>query len=183
MNRSAAPDTAPPLPRPPGDPAPSPLPRPPGDPAPSPLPRPASEPPGRRHRLVHAARASWRTAALAAGGATADGLVFLSLDYALRFLRVALLLSVWRVILTTTGPEATVGGLTPAAVLTYTLAAAVFADPLSARSGLDEGLWNGSVAVRMLQPGGLMLHYAAEMVAAGCPDSSSSPCPSSSPPR
>ena len=54
-------------------------------------------------------------------------------------------------------------------MLTYTLAAAVFADPLSARCGLDEALWNGSVAVRMLQPGGLVRHYAAEMVGGWLP--------------
>jgi ABC-2 type transport system permease protein len=136
---------------------------------------PAAAPPagrdrrGPRHRLTHAARAGWRTATLAAGSSTADGVAFVGLDFLLRFLRVALLLSVWRVILATTEPQAAFGGLTPAAVLTYTLIAAVFADPLSARTRLEEALWNGSVATRLLQPGSLVAHFAAEMVGGWLP--------------
>jgi ABC-2 type transport system permease protein len=114
---------------------------------------------------------------MAATGGTADGAVFLLLDYLLRFLRVALLLAVWRVILAggeTVGGAAAVtaggaGGLTPDAVLTYTLVAAVFADPLSARLRLEEALWNGSIATRLLQPVSLVGHYAAEMVGGWLP--------------
>ncbi len=100
-----------------------------------------------------------KTAAMVATGAAGDGPLFL-LDYLLRFLRVALLLTVWRTILATSAPAA---GLSLDAVLTYTLVAAVFADPLAARTGLEEALWNGSITTRLLQPMALVGHYAAEM--------------------
>ncbi|MDQ3702984.1 MAG: ABC-2 family transporter protein [Chloroflexota bacterium] len=101
-----------------------------------------------------------KTASMAATGAAGDSPLFL-LDYLLRFLRVALLITVWRTILATSAPAA---GLSLDAVLTYTLIAAVFADPLAARTGLEEALWNGSIATRFLQPMAVVGHYASEMV-------------------
>jgi ABC-2 type transport system permease protein len=87
-------------------------------------------------------------------------------DYLLRFLRVALLLAVWRTIL---APGQTVGGLSREAVLSYTLAASVFADPLAARTGLEVALWNGSIATRFLQPLPVGGHFLAEMVGGWAP--------------
>jgi ABC-type uncharacterized transport system permease subunit len=105
-------------------------------------------------------RKYWTTAALAATSVTGDSLWFL-LDYLLRFLRVAVLLAVWRTIL---GGREPVAGMTLDAVLTYTLVAAVFADQLAVRTGLEHALWSGAIATRLLQPMGVVGHFVAEMV-------------------
>jgi ABC-type uncharacterized transport system permease subunit len=101
----------------------------------------------------------WKTAAMAATGFTGDSLLFL-VDYLLRLIRVAVLLSIWRIVLTGRGP---VSGLTLAAVLTYTLIAEVFADQLTPRTHLDEALWEGTIATRLLQPMNVVGQFAAEM--------------------
>ncbi|MGH2368058.1 MAG: ABC-2 family transporter protein [Chloroflexota bacterium] len=101
----------------------------------------------------------WKTAAMAATSFTGDSLWFV-LDYLLRFLRVALLLAIWRTILA--GKET--AGMSLDAVLTYTLIATAFADPLASRTGLDTALWNGSIATRFLQPMGVVGHFVAEMM-------------------
>src|SRR5262249_3435092 len=107
----------------------------------------------------------WKTATMAATASAGEGpLVFL--DYLLRFLRVALLLAVWRTIL---APGESACGLSRGAVLGYTLAASVFADFLSAHSGLEEALWNGSLVTRFLQPMPVVGHVLAEMVGGWIP--------------
>ena len=95
-------------------------------------------------------RKYWKTAALAATAFLGDSPLFL-MDYLLRFLRVAVLLSIWRAILTGRGVTA---GMTIGSVLTYTLVAEVFAEQLACRTGLDEAIWEGSIAARFLRPWG-----------------------------
>jgi ABC-2 type transport system permease protein len=100
----------------------------------------------------------WKTAAMAATSYTGDSPLFL-LDYLVRFLRVAVLLTIWRVILAHKAP---VDGMALASVLTYTLMAEVFASQLSPRTGMDWALWQGAIVGRMLQPLGLFGQFAAE---------------------
>jgi ABC-2 type transport system permease protein len=118
-----------------------------------------------RRGMQHRGMASWsvlrkcgKTAAMTAAGYVGDSPLFL-LDYLVRFLRVALLLSIWRMILAGKG---VVSGMTVSSVLTYTLIAELFAEPLACRTELDHTLWNGSIATRMLQPLGLVAHFASE---------------------
>src|SRR4051812_33219588 len=93
--------------------------------------RQLSSPQEREARYASCVRRIWKTASVAASSALGESPLVL-LDYVLRFLRVAVLLSVWRLVLAGRGP---VAGMTPAAVLTYTLVAEVFAEPLAARTG------------------------------------------------
>ena len=101
----------------------------------------------------------WKTAAMAASSYIGDSPLFL-FDYLLRLLRVIVLLSIWRVILS---GEGEVSGMTLASVLTYTLIAEVFASQLSPHTELDTALWNGSITARMLQPLGLFGQFSAEL--------------------
>jgi ABC-2 type transport system permease protein len=105
-------------------------------------------------------RGYWRTAAMAASGFVGDSRLFL-FDYALRLLRVLLLLALWRQIL---GPDGQASGYTTATVLTYTLIAEVFADQLAARTELVQTFWEGTFVNRLLQPVGLVGLFVAEMV-------------------
>jgi ABC-2 type transport system permease protein len=109
-----------------------------------------------------ALRGYWMTALLAAGGPISDGPLLL-VDYLIRLLRFVLLLSIWRTLL---APDQAVAGVTLAAVLTYTLIAAVFADQLDVRTELGWTIWNGTVVGRYLQPIGLVGLYAAEALGA-----------------
>jgi ABC-2 type transport system permease protein len=106
------------------------------------------------------ARGYWKTATMAAASALSDGPLLIA-DYLLRFLRVVVLLSLWRVLFADRGA---VGGLSLATVLTYTLIAEIFADQLAPRANLDDALWNGSIATRALRPNGLVGGFAAEMI-------------------
>lgn len=99
-----------------------------------------------------------KTAAMSAAGYVGESPLFL-MDYLLRFLRVALLLSIWRILLHGRG---TVSGMTLASVLTYTLIAEVFAEPLACRTELAFAFWDGSIATRYLRPFGLFAQFAAE---------------------
>src|SRR5438105_15232556 len=96
-----------------------------------------------------------KTAAMAAGAAVGDNPLFL-MDYLLRFLRVALLLSLWRLLMTGRGA---VSGMTLASVLTYTLIAEVFAHQLNCRAGLEGAFWDGSIATRFLRPLGIFSQF------------------------
>jgi ABC-2 type transport system permease protein len=98
-----------------------------------------------------------KTAVMAAG-AVGDSPLFL-LDYALRLLRVIVLVSLWRVILQ--GREQAAMSL--AAVLTYTLIGEVFAQQLSVRTTITESFWEGTFVLRFLRPMGLVRQFAAEM--------------------
>jgi ABC-2 type transport system permease protein len=101
----------------------------------------------------------WKTAAMAASSYVGDSPLFL-FDYLLRLLRVIVLLSIWRTILSGKGA---VSGMTLDAVLTYTLIAEVFAAQLAPRTTLDEVFWNGSIVGRLLQPLGIFGQFAADM--------------------
>jgi ABC-type uncharacterized transport system permease subunit len=101
-----------------------------------------------------------KTAAMAAVSTLGESRLFL-LDYALRALRVLVLLAIWRTVLPHHG---TVNGLSLGAVLTYTLIAEVFAEQLLVRTEATGDLWSGGVTSRMVQPIGLFGHYAAVMV-------------------
>jgi ABC-2 type transport system permease protein len=100
-----------------------------------------------------------KTAAMAAASFTGDSPLFL-MDYLLRFLRVAVMLALWRTLLAGKG---TVSGMTLPAVLTYTLIAEVFAEQLVCRTGLEHAFWEGTVVTRFLQPLGFVGLFAAEM--------------------
>jgi ABC-2 type transport system permease protein len=110
--------------------------------------------------MARAWRGYVKTAALAGAGVVNDG-PLLVVDYLLRFTRVAVLLSLWRVLFADRGE---VGGMSLATVLTYTLISEVFTEQLTPRAGLDEAFWNGSIATRALRPGGIVGGFAAEMV-------------------
>lgn len=110
------------------------------------------------YRALHTLHKYWTTATIAATSVS-DSLWFL-LDYGLRVLRVAVLLSVWRTVLAGGEPAPEMPLDT---VLTYTLIAAVFADPLASRTRLDNALWSGAIATRFLQPMGIVGHFVAEM--------------------
>ena len=88
-------------------------------------------------------------------------------DFGLRLLRVVLLLSLWRIVLPETGATS---GMTRAAVLTYTLIAAVFAGQLSLGTGIELALTSGNIANRFLRPAGVFGQFTAEMVGAGLRD-------------
>ncbi len=100
-----------------------------------------------------------KTALLAATGFIGDSRLFL-LNYALRLLRVALLLSVWRTIL---GGRGVVSGMTLASVLTYTILGEAFAELLACRTWLESAFWDGTIATRLTRPFGLFGQFAAEM--------------------
>lgn len=101
-----------------------------------------------------------KTAAMAATSVAGDSPLFI-LDYVLRLLRVLVLLSLWRTLL---NGRMEASGLTLPALLTYTLIAEAFADPLNARTDLDTALWEGSIAIRFLRPLGLFGQFVAETV-------------------
>ncbi len=89
-----------------------------------------------------------KTAWMEAGGHVNDSVLFLA-DYLLRFLRVAVLLGLWRVILAGRGP---VSGMTLGAVLTYTLVSEIFAEQLYARTYIEYMLWEGCLINLLLRP-------------------------------
>jgi ABC-2 type transport system permease protein len=101
----------------------------------------------------------WKSATMAATSVLADGPLLL-VDYLLRFARVVVLLSLWRLLF---GDQAAVGGMTLAAVLTYTLIGEVLREQLDVRAGIDEAMWNGSIATRALRPGAIVGHFVGEM--------------------
>lgn len=93
-------------------------------------------------------------------GVIGDSPLFL-LEYALRLLRVLVLLSLWRIILEGRPPAA---GMPLGAVLTYTLIGEVFALQLDVRTTLRDAFWEGTLVVRFLRPMGLVRQLSAEMV-------------------
>jgi ABC-type uncharacterized transport system permease subunit len=98
------------------------------------------------------------TAWLAGSGAITESPAFL-LDYLLRLLRVAVLLSLWRIVLA--GADSPVP---MASVLTYALLAEVFADQLHVRTALSDAFWQGTIAQHFLRPMALVPQFAAQML-------------------
>lgn len=115
-------------------------------------------PTSRRLRLRPPENRYVKTAALSAG-VVGDSPFFL-IDYALRLLRVLVLLALWRTIL---GSRPDAGPMPLAMVLTYTLIGEVFAEQLALRTTLHEALWEGTIVVRFLRPMGLVRQLSAEM--------------------
>ncbi len=95
---------------------------------------------------------------IAATGLVGDSKLFL-LDYLLRLLRVAMLLSIWRTLF---AGRHEVGGMTLSTLLTYTLIAEAFAEPLAARTDLPGYFWTGTLLGRYLRPLNLFGQFAAE---------------------
>lgn len=109
--------------------------------------------------IAAAMRGFCKTAAMSAASYVGDSPLF-ALDYLLRFMRVAVLLSVWRAIL---GEHGSAAGMSAASVLAYTLISEVFAEQLACRTELDQALWDGSIAMRFLRPAGMVAQFAADM--------------------
>lgn len=100
----------------------------------------------------------WKTMMMMATSYIGDSPLFL-LDYLLRFLRVVVLLAIWRLILVR---DASIS-MSLEEVLTYTLIAEVFSAQLAVRTRLDLMFWEGSIIGKMLQPLGLFRQFTAEM--------------------
>ncbi|TME36288.1 MAG: hypothetical protein E6I75_09760, partial [Chloroflexi bacterium] len=100
-----------------------------------------------------------KTAAMSAGE-IGDSPLFL-LEYALRLLRVLVLIALWRIILEGRSDS---GPMPLASVLTYTVVAEVFAEQLAVRTTLSEAFWHGTLVMRFLRPMGLVRQLAAEML-------------------
>jgi ABC-2 type transport system permease protein len=101
-----------------------------------------------------------KTASMSAAATVGESPTFL-LSYALRLLRVVVLLALWRTVL---ADRAASGPLSLAQVLTYTLIAEVFADQLRLRTTLNQAFWEGTLVIRFLRPMGLVRQLTAEMV-------------------
>jgi len=99
------------------------------------------------------------TANMAAKSYMGDSPHFL-LTSLLRLIRVAILLSLWRVLLKNIP---IVNGMTLPALLTYTLIAEVFAEQMTARTGIEDLIWSGTITTRFLQPLPLAGIVTAEM--------------------
>lgn len=94
---------------------------------------------------------------MAATSAIGDNPLFL-LDYALRALRVLVLIAVWRAVLDA-NPGASPIPLE--ALLTYTLLAELVGHVLSANTPLSDALWQGTIANHYLRPMGIVRQFAA----------------------
>jgi ABC-2 type transport system permease protein len=99
-----------------------------------------------------------KTAAMSAAEVAENPLFVM--EYAVRLLRVVVLLALWRLVLA--GHEAP-GTLPLATVLTYTLISEVFGQQLAVSTTLTEAFWEGTLVMRFLRPLGLVRQFAAEM--------------------
>jgi ABC-2 type transport system permease protein len=108
---------------------------------------------------VRLLRACAKTAALSASGSLQEGPLFL-FDYALRALRVGVLLALWSVVFE--GVEDDRLPMALPAVLTYTLIAEVFADLLHVRTDLWVALWQGSIVRHFTRPMALVAQFGSE---------------------
>lgn len=95
------------------------------------------------------------TASIELKGHINDSMLFLA-NYALRMLRVAALLSVWRMAM---HGRASVAGMSLPNLLTYTLIAEVFAEQLAARTCMDWVLWEGQLVTVLLRPMGMLTAF------------------------
>ena len=111
--------------------------------------------------MIQRALAGYLKTAGMAAGEVGDSPLFL-LDFALRLLRVLVLLALWRVILE--GKPAAAGPMPLASVLTYTLVSEVFAEQLAVRTTLADAFWHGTLIMRFLRPMGLVRQLSAEML-------------------
>jgi len=100
----------------------------------------------------------WITARLTATGYVGDSPFFV-VDYLLRALRVAVLLSIWRAVL-----EANPGAspLSLATLMTYTVISEAFVQLVVVRTSLAEAFWQGTLVHYFLRPIGLVWQVLAE---------------------
>lgn len=102
-----------------------------------------------------------KTALMEATGQLGDNPLF-GVYYLIRFLRVIVLLSLWRVLFTN---QDVVSGMALDTVLTYTLIAEVFRQPFECRdSVVGNALWEGSIATRLLRPMGIFRQFMSETI-------------------
>ena len=99
-----------------------------------------------------------KTASMAATSYVGDSPLFL-LDYLLRLLRVAVLLSIWRTLFR---HNQQVSGFTLPALLTYTILAEAFSEQLEASTDVVWSFWDGTIATRFTRPLSVMTQYMAE---------------------
>jgi len=109
---------------------------------------------------VHLRDNGYVETAVMAAGAFFDTPFFV-IEYALRLLRVLVLVAIWRTLLL---DRTAAGPMSLGQVLTYTLVAEVFASQLNVRTTLNLALWEGTLVIRFLRPMGLIRQLAAEMV-------------------
>lgn len=111
----------------------------------------------------------WKTAALRSTGSLVDGMWMTISGYALRLLRVVVLLSIWRTVISDDG---VVSGMSMEALLTYTLISEACAELFSGRTGLEAALWEGNIAKYLLRPMGVygqfISHGAGEWLVNFC---------------
>jgi ABC-type uncharacterized transport system permease subunit len=108
---------------------------------------------------LHPFRAHLATARIAVFGPLSDG-PWAACSVALRFVRVLILLAIWRTLIP---PGTSASGFGPGAVLTYSLVAEVFSAQLNVRTPIGLALWHGTIAPRFTWPMPLATQYAAEM--------------------
>jgi ABC-2 type transport system permease protein len=101
-----------------------------------------------------------KTAAMAASARLAEG-PFLLAEYPLRWLRVIVLLSIWR-LLVLANPEASPLALDT--LLTYALVAELVAPQIRVRTELTDAFWQGTIAQHYLRPMGLVAQFAAPLL-------------------
>lgn len=104
-------------------------------------------------------RKMWCIARLEALSSFGEDFLFL-LQFLFRFLRVVVILSLWRVIL----PEAGVADMTLRTTLTYTFIQEVFAEQLLPRTNIEWALHDGGIVMRFLQPLDLASQFVAHML-------------------
>jgi ABC-2 type transport system permease protein len=92
-------------------------------------------------------------------GEVGENPIFLG-NYLLRFLRMMILLSIWRMIYSGRGVHS---GMDLNAVLTYTLISGIFAEQLDCRTTLYSSMWEGGIATRFVRPMGLFSQFITEM--------------------
>ena len=103
-------------------------------------------------------RKMWVIATLEAASTLGEDVLFI-IQFIFRVLRVVVLLSLWRVILT----EHDTAGMTLSTTLTYTLIQEVFAEQLLPRTNIEWALHDGGIAMRFLQPLDLVSQFTAHM--------------------
>jgi ABC-2 type transport system permease protein len=110
--------------------------------------------------MLNQLRKYWLIAALESSSAVGDDSLFI-LQFIFRFLRVVVLLSLWRVVF---ADPNTVAEFTLPALLTYTLIQEVFAEQLLPHTDIDWALHDGGIAMRFLQPLSLVSQFVSQMV-------------------
>ena len=99
-----------------------------------------------------------KSAVLAATGLVGESPLFL-VDYLIRLLRVAILLTVWRTIM---HGRQQMGGMTLSNLLTYTVISEAFAGLLSGQTDISSAFWDGRIVMRYLRPLGIFAQFNSE---------------------